>query len=157
MGYLEEMMWVTCYTDASYVFKTKTAAYAFWLKSDKGRVKFSGCCPGWVADSNSAEAYAIYAALKRAVEEWPETDGVLVVSDCDAAIRLCWPWSKDSKSTCLRTVRKLIRSVKSRSGVDIRTRHVKGHQKNSTQSAWLNNWCDEQAGKAAGRKLRSRG
>ena len=65
------MMWVTCYTDASYVYKTNTAAYAFWLKSEMGRVKVAERCPDWVGEANVAEAYAIYAGVKKAIETWP--------------------------------------------------------------------------------------
>lgn len=137
------MIWTTAYTDASHMPTSNSTAYAFWAKSEFGRIKEADRCPKWVRDSVSAEAYAVFMAIDRTLRDWPQVGGILVVSDCEAAIRTAWPWSKPPKNKTLDRIRVLIGELEGK--ICIRTRHVKGHQNNKSVSAWLNNWCDAQA------------
>lgn len=130
--------WVTVYTDASFKPETKWAAWAAWLKCSKGRHKEAFICPPEIRSSFQAEYYSIFMGIRLAVEKF-EPEGVLVVNDCEQAIRSVWPWNTPSDQ--IKIWRKQIDEFRNK-GLEIRTKMVKGHQGGRTIQSWLNEWCD---------------
>src|SRR5438309_4046837 len=114
-------MWVTAYTDASYrpISRERRRAeraagipshpggWAVWVRSDLGRIVRNGPCPDFVHDSNSAELYAVYMAVKLTIETWGDgrdshgsdghpdwpVKGIMIHGDC-MAIESFIDWSR---------------------------------------------------------------
>lgn len=139
--------WVTAYTDASFRGDTGVASWAVWLRCPEGRFKKADVCPSKVINSFQAEYYSILQGIKLAIEQY-NPEGVLVVNDCDAAIRATWPWS--SAPDGVLSFRKEIDCIRD-NGLELRTKFVKGHAGGRTVPSWLNEWCDK-ACKEARRK-----
>jgi ribonuclease HI len=138
-------MWVTCYADASYTRKTG-AAWAVWLRSDRGRIVKSGPCPSYVTDSTCAELAAIFAGVFLALRAWPGTRGVLVRSDCQSALALADPAAKLARKHANRTLQQKLRELVAESSIELSFRWVKGHQPATAgTAAWLNRSCDKRA------------
>lgn len=133
-------MWVTCYTDAS--FRPRFGGgWAVWLRCSEGRIVQNGVCPPYVKDANAAELAAIFAGVFLARREWPATTGVLVCSDSIAALQCCALDAPLRKNPALRRLQERLRHIVT--GVELRTKWVKGHLPVSTGTqAWLNNRCD---------------
>lgn len=140
-------MWITIYTDASY--KKGKASYAYWIKSNHGRIKRSGVIKGGAKDITYAEMYAIYKAVKHAAKSWTEIEGVLLNCDNVAAGRSLWPWSKPFKHPELRTLQQKIVTFLSDRDYKIKFKHIKAHAGSKTNvRVWLNEWCDTNAKQA---------
>lgn len=135
---------MTVYTDASFKPETQWAAWAAWLKCSKGRHKDASICPPEIRTSFQAEYYSILMGIKLAVEKF-EPEGILVVNDCEQAIRSVWPWNKVSDQ--ITTWREQIDEIREK-GIQIRTKMVKGHAGGKTVQSWLNEWCDKACKKA---------
>jgi len=136
-------MWVTAYVDAS--FKEK-GTWAVWLRSESGRIVEHGQCPVEVWDNIRAEFYAAIKAVEIAVERWPHTTGVLIVSDCQTVVDYTPHLAEDARGD-LRTLQRQIR--KALGGRFVRTKKIKGHQDpRRGVGAYLNNQVDKLAGNA---------
>ena len=122
-------MWVTAYTDASYRPDTNTGSWAVWIRSVSGRVKESGICPKKVKDSFQAEYFSMLMGVKVALKSWKNIEGILLVNDCQGAIRSIWPWSPTQKT--ILWMREELDALR-KDGHEIRTKHVKGHQRKGT-------------------------
>jgi ribonuclease HI len=93
---------------------------------------------------------AIYAGIYRVATRWPQTEAILVRSDCQTALI----WMRKSKRSQLRPegAKRLLGKIetlqqKNPSGLRLIPRWVKGHQRGSKTDAWLNNKVDELARK----------
>jgi ribonuclease HI len=138
-------MWVTLYTDASY--KNDKGRWAFWAKSDQGRMVVNGDCPDHIKDSHAAEAYAIYKGLKAILDIHTGVVGVHINSDCLSLKNAFFPWGKASKNMIVSSIQKETKELIKSYGIKIRFSHVKAHQLGTDVRTYLNNACDTMAGK----------
>lgn len=136
-------MWVTLYTDAS--FRTK-GGWGIWLRSAKGRIVKSGECPGIIDDSAAAEMYAALKGIEICLENWIETKGIQVNSDCLMVVNGLYPWSKPIHRISIRVIQDRIREILNTKGVRVRCKHVKGHSGTGNTRSWLNDRVDKLAG-----------
>lgn len=143
-------MRVTIYTDAS---RNDLCAWAFWARSDAGRIIENGLCPDDIQTVNEAEMFAILYAINAVRQDWPHTNRVLVKADNQHAIRLYEDLNKLSKveteARMQRAFWELTKDLKR-----VRVEWVKAHTKKDTMQAYLNKQCDYLAKKARKRKER---
>lgn len=145
-------MWVTCYVDASFS-RGQGGAWGVWLRSARGRVVRHGLCPDYVRDSTAAELAAVYAGVYLAQRTWPETRGVLVCSDCQAALQWAQPGGPHARRGARRVQEKL-HALVSDLDIAIQCKWVKGHQPaRSSTAAYLNHHCDRMAVRARRQKV----
>jgi ribonuclease HI len=142
-------VWVTVYTDASFVRRPRSSGWAAWLKSERGRIVKSGPGPDYIATSNEAEMAAIYAGVYLALRAWGDAvRGILVCSDCQSAMAHLAGEASSKRPGTARLAAKF-RELLAGRNVVLRWRWVKGHQrKDSSRPAWLNVACDRLAGEA---------
>jgi len=153
--------YVTLYTDASW--QTDHGSWAFWAKSDHGRLTLSGMLPKDITDIFQGEIYAMCQGMHRALKRWPNTKGFYINCDNKDAMRFLEdpymekrPSGKAYHEVALRLKKSFDKMVFENpedeifqvKKIDISFRHVKGHKnpKNSIRY-WLNNWCDKEARK----------
>ncbi len=140
-------MWVTLYTDASFETRSRAAAWAFWARSELGRVIRSGVCPPYCTNSTHAEAAAILAGIYLALKQWRnEIEGILVRSDAKGALEVFKYGAPEPKDEVLLKFHRKARQILEPQGVKIRIKWVKGHRSRETGvDAWLNAECDKMA------------
>lgn len=137
-------MWITIYTDASY--KKGIASYAYWIRSNHGKIKHTDVIKAKTKDITYAELYAISRAIKHATKSWPGITGIRI--NCDNLIvgKSLWPWSPKFKDTQLRQLQKNTQNYIKNRKYRVIFKHIKAHQNSKKCSrAWLNNWCDTNA------------
>jgi len=129
-------MTVTLFTDAS--AQGEKCGYAYWARSEKGRIKRSGLCPSIIeADANHGELFAIIVGIRDLRHLWPETDVVIVRTDSRYAIRRI-----QKKQGSVHP--DLIKSFDSVSkGVKVIPTWIKGHRPVRSKKTYINNWCDK--------------
>lgn len=127
-------LYVTVFCDASFCPMTHAAGYGGWVKhgAEGATLRVSGPVQG-VTKSSDAESEAIMATLLRAKHEGVEFHGkrVIIQTDCTSAIRAL------ENSEELRWLYVL--------AVDVRFKHVKGHQGYKCKRSSVNTWCDHAA------------
>ncbi len=139
-------MLTTLYCDASFCPHTRVGGWAVWLRSELGRHVESGPTPDYCRFSNHAELAAIYAGIYRAATKWPETEAVLVRSDCTTALH----WMEGRYRPRSDAGRRLVERIqKIQDGHDVRliSRWVKGHREGAGVDVWLNRRVDQMAKK----------
>lgn len=137
--------YITINTDASLCHRSNVGAWACHIVFDGFRIRKSGVfkkCPG---DSTHAEAMAIgnalYYLIKCAKQVVPP-DTIVINCDNKGVKNYILNRIEAAKVfDLLKTVKDIYQQPK------ISFRHVKGHSKGDTPRKYLNNWCDEQAGK----------
>lgn len=137
-------MWVTLYTDASF---RSTGGWGIWLRSEKGRIVKSGECPATVDDSAAAEMFAAYVGIKICLEQWPDTRGIQVNSDCLMVVNALYPWSHPIRRKSIRSIQETIRDLLRTKDVRVRCKHVKAHSGTGNTRFWLNDRVDKLAGR----------
>jgi ribonuclease HI len=153
---------VTLYADATFrdscrglplTEKQRRAAYAFWLRSDDGRLTEYKVCPAEVCDINQAEIYAICQGMFMAMKKWPDTKGFYITSDSRHALRRLEkaPATLTKKGKPVHDVEQRLKkkfdSMVAEYKVELIFRWVRGHGGGHSTPSWLNEWCD-----SAGRK-----
>lgn len=143
--------WVTVYTDASVLSSTE-ASCAIWFKSNNIREQFTwkSQYKGW--NIFDAEMFSILVALDFVDSLHREglvtVEGVVIKNDNKHVVESFWPtnrnrrkqnWGNLKKKDRILLFKKII-SYEER--FQIRTMWIKGHQRNGSVQAWLNNWCD---------------
>ncbi len=141
----------TIYTDASFDVNTGRGAYAYYIKTSKGRAQADGPASN-LENSNHAEMLAIYKAVEDALTRWPELKGLFVNTDSLACCEVIWPFHKTRGRGNTREVHESL--VKLVNGRWIRAKHVKGHTGRGDVRSYLNRKVDHFAGKTM-RKNRS--
>lgn len=141
-------MLTTLYCDASFCPHTNAGGWGVWLRSDRGRIVRGGKCPDYVRHPYEAELTAIFAGIWLAKKQWPETETVLVRSDCRDALALVQGTDptydpdagrhRGSRALCAK-----IRELRQATGLRTIQRWVKGHQAGDDPPAWLNRTVDE--------------
>lgn len=151
--------YVTIYTDASWC--KDHGSWAFWCKSDYGRLTLSGILPTDIEDIFQGEVYAICQGIYKALKNWPNIKGFYINSDNRDAMRFledpyreARPSGKLYSPVSLRLKKSFDKMIFENpedeimlvKKMDMNFRHVKGHQ-NSKRGVryWLNNWCDKEA------------
>lgn len=149
-------MWVTCYTDASWHPDNKVGGWAYALVSNRGRHSKSGRCPKWVKCSNTAEFSAIVAGIYRALREWDDVEGVSIHTDSQIAITYLrfYPYGvpENLKRKDWLGLRRKLWEIIEEHAIKVKFTHVKGHQRNCTVKAYMNNKVDDMSRKARTRK-----
>lgn len=147
------LYWATLYTDGSYAHG-QGGSYAFRVRHNLPpiRIEESGQLPD-CKDANLAEATAILRGVERILSTYERVDGIGVNTDSQTAISLlkfkARPHRRDDFRAVQRAFRALLDRKEQEQGfpVKIRMKWVKGHQNSRDTRAWLNNRCDELAGK----------
>ena len=138
-------MWVTCYTDASFVPR-RGARWAVWLRCDNGRLRRSGACPDTIKTSTNAELAAIAAGIQLALRTWGDTIDVIDVrSDCRAALAIAEGTGRARSVTAQQLHDRIHRQLR-KHDVELKVGWVKAHQPSgASRAAFLNNQCDAMA------------
>lgn len=140
-------MWVTIYTDASWMPDKKEGGWGFWAKSNLGRITKHGKLPKWVTCNNTAEMAAIITGVEEVFKEWgSEVSGILICTDSEVSmVYLKYrPNGTDSlKRKDWLPIREGLYKLLDDHKCKMKIRHVKGHQSANTKQAWLNNKVDQ--------------
>lgn len=139
-------MLATIYTDASY--KDGLGAGAAWIRSDNGRLTIRKRFKS--PDPTHAEGIMIFYAIRYTLETWDDISVVFVNTDSLVFCHYLWDFHKTepTREDLVKGV-DMIRDLCEQHGVELRIKHVKGHQSpNKSGRAWLNNWCDAEARQA---------
>lgn len=141
---------MTINTDASFDPETKTAGWAYWIKSHDQLFKDSGYM-GRVDNPSIAELVTIGKAVDKVREfvqsEWGENfpeDQIKLYINTDST------WSISAIEGRFRKSKHMsfVRAIQHKLGdFDIEARHVKAHKHTETARHWVNDWCDKQAKK----------
>lgn len=135
-------MWVTLYTDASY-HSESGGGWGIWAKSERGRLIQSGHCPDLVTESILAEMWAIVEGIQEIKKEWGEgLTGIHVKTDCQGAVAALKYRAKPCRRDDMRLIQEKVRELLD-PDIRIMVRWVKGHQKNKSTQAWINNRVDQ--------------
>jgi len=137
---------VTAYTDASF---SDRGGWAIWLRSERGRIVRHGSCPETVTDALLAELWAIKEALRIAVESWPETETVLINSDCLAATNALESRNYFKREEAA-VLQEDILAFAFAKYLTLRFKHVKGHTGSNDVRSYLNRRCDLMSRRARG-------
>lgn len=145
--------YVTINTDASYHSQFQLGAFAFWIKSDYGKITHCGVLKNKISNSNSkgateAEIQCIINAfyiLK--LQKWEGIFKVIVNTDSLNAIRIFQDDKVGIKKYNLKwggLFRDKFNKIKPTKCL-IEFRHVPAHKNTDTPKAFINDWCDKQA------------
>lgn len=135
-------MWVTLYTDASYSLRAG-GGWAFWARSDRGRLVDHGMCPDFVTDPNMAEMWAIKQGVEGILDAWgPGVQGIHTKTDSQTAISVLKYRARTPRRKAYRRLQDLVRELLD-PDTKMKMSWVKSHQKSDDIQAWLNNKVDE--------------
>jgi ribonuclease HI len=137
--------WVTLYTDAS--FKNGQGSWACWIRSGKGRIVKNGPCPKEIQTSNQAELYAVFKALEIIKEELPKTVGIYLNSDSQLVCEKSLVGTSEVQGASKKW-QKAIHSILIDQNWELKTKHIKAHQKVQCTRTFINNKVDELARQA---------
>lgn len=138
-------MFVTAYTDASF---NQHGGWAVWLRSERGRVIRQGVCPSQVTDSFLAELWAIKQALEIAITEWPDTERVLINTDCLALVDALQPGAAYISREEAATIQEEIWAFAFAKYLTLHLKHVKAHTNGSDVRSYINRAVDQKSRKA---------
>lgn len=136
-------MLVTLYTDGS--FRLHIGGWAFWARSEMGRIIRSGKCPEYVVDALGAEFCAVYCGIYRVIQAWPQTSTILVRSDCKGVEDPDRPTLKHEAARRLHQLTKQTLGARR-----VIYRWVKGHRGGSVVDAYINRQVDLLASEITG-------
>ncbi len=136
----------TIYTDASFDVNTGRGAYAYYIKTSKGKAQADGPASD-LENSNHAEMLAIYKAVEDALNRWPDLKGLFVNTDSLACCHIIWPFYKGGRRNKGNTGEVYRSLVKLINGRWIRAKHVKAHTGGGDVRSYLNRKVDHFAGK----------
>lgn len=146
-------MIVTINTDASFNAKHQIGSYAFWIKSDMGRVQQSGLLRRQVSRPEIAEFRCIINAIHvLGLQNWKDIKKIIINTDCLNVIHLLkkdrkniQKYSLASWGSYLTTVfYEMIRKQKL-DKIPIEYRHVQSHVNITDKKTFVNDWCDKAA------------
>jgi ribonuclease HI len=146
-------MTVTINTDASFSAHQNRGTYAFWIRSNEGKISRSGILRGYCKRAEVAEFKCIINALHSLIHsEWKDIERIVINTDCLNVIHLLNDHRKAIRRYRLRSwgepLVKKFKEIKgesrlSRNAIDIR--HVKAHVSTESPRQWVNDWCDTNA------------
>lgn len=146
-------MLITIIADASFCHDTGAAGYGFWIASQRGKEGGGGQIAHPVNNNNTAEMMALVNGLHHAIKEnyVQQSDTVLLQTDCMAAI-LAFEHKRNSITDDEIKVVEYLEQLKIAFKLDLKYRHVKGHTDGSQPRLYVNNICDQVAGKHMAKK-----
>ena len=135
---------VTAFSDASFCDQTKAAAWAGWVKSDRGRVYKGGVIRTSVVNCNEAEFCALANTLALAEKSGLVEIGDRMIAQTDnSRVQLVLAGTASLRLTqCEREVVKWVRNLVKRLSLHFDVRHVKGHLGTVTPRNAVNTVCD---------------
>jgi ribonuclease HI len=145
----------TINTDASYHREFELGAFAFWIKSDYGKITQCGPLRNRITNKNGkgpteAEVQCIINAfylLKKA--NYPAFHTIIVNTDSLNSIAILTNDKVEIKKWGLQwgnTFRDAFNSLKPKN-CNIEFRHIRAHKHTNTPKNFINDWCDKQAKK----------
>lgn len=151
-------MLVTINTDASFYPEQKIGGYAIWIASNNGKVKCAAGFKDTLQTPHDAEFKCIINALHLlkkqnwiVTEIYINTDSSTVINTIeDEKVAAKAPqYGKDNLKAYHAIIKQL--GVK-----NVSLRHVKGHLHTKTARHFVNQWCDDNAKKAARKILKEK-
>ena len=163
---------VTLYSDASLCQKTGVAAWAGWVKSDRGTTRAHGVLKAKTTDTTIAEAMAVVNMISVALkqEQLCDQDLLVIVTDNDNVMSVLHGDARRKphrKSAARRRIsveqRRVIAeaanqligeisgaysNILDRHQLVVRWYHVKGHRGTGDKRSAVNHGCDERAKQA---------
>ncbi|KHQ51138.1 reverse transcriptase-like protein [Mameliella alba] len=135
----------TVITDASFCDRTKAAGWAAWVRIDgmAEPIKRYGSFSDAVSTSSEAEKKAALNGIWIAAQ-YGATE-ILLQSDCLAVVHLIDGTTK--KRAPLDQWHRWCASI-GILGLDLKSRHVRGHTSKKDARSHVNRWCDKHANKA---------
>ena len=146
-------MTATITTDASYYSRHKVGAYAFWISTNLFRLCKAGPLKGDVCSSHEAEFKSIVNALHTLHQSNCKITHIYINTDSRTTINAI-QFSYDSL-WCKDTL-KAYKSIVALLNAKVTLRHIKAHIHTNTARNWVNDWCDQEAKKAAIKEIQKR-
>lgn len=148
--FVEELMWVTCYTDASWHGSGGVGGIAYWLRSVQGRIVESASCPPEVTCNNTAELAAVLAGVQHALSSWSDVEGIQVNTDSMVVIdylKFGADVNRLRRKDWVASFRTKLYVLLDEKNCKLQIKHVKGHQRPENMRFYLNGRVDALAGK----------
>jgi ribonuclease HI len=148
-------MIITVFTDASFYWRQKVAAYACWAKADGKTVRISGVAKEQLTSANHAEMAAFANGIFLAVRSFaPKVgDRIIIQTDCQDAMSAFGLHPKIKRRKPLEAYQQktvdFVSAEVERCGFKIEARYVKAHNGTGDKRSAVNEWCDAAAKKAA--------
>ena len=133
-------MWVTMYTDASYYDNRKEAGWAYWLKSDKGRIINKGVEKAEC--SNVAELIAALKGIEECIRSWPDTKGISINSDNMSVVQGIYPDGPFYKNENIRLLQLKIQKLAKDSNIQLKSKYVRAHTGRNDSRSYINRRVD---------------
>lgn len=152
---LFESMRVTINTDASYSPDHNIAAYAYWIKSDQGKICKADLFRNTVLTPNEAEFKAIVNSLHELCHtEWTPINYLHINSDSQNCIDILMGHSIPRQENMqrltelsLQYLKRLEERREHKNGKFLVCKHVKAHKGITDKRTYVNNWCDVESRK----------
>jgi ribonuclease HI len=160
----------TVFADASWCPNTKAGGWGCWIKNEFSTNTYSGAFKAPLPCSAAAEFSAAANALHIGIKKGHVARNGLVVmqTDCEKVLMAMSrdyrrEWSAKHRQRCgfpglntaEMTALRALHSLASTANVELRWKHVRGHQGGGNARSWVNERCDSLA-KAAMREARER-
>lgn len=156
-------MIVTINTDASFYEPLKIAAFAYWIKCDKGKLNKRGSFRDNVDNPQVAEFMAITNALHAlSRKKWKDITLIIINTDCLNIIHyLNGDQHKIRRYKIDTNLLSPIKEVYTKylknyfNNIKVQFRHVKAHTKTDDPRSFVNNWCDQAAKLSLGEMIKN--
>ena len=135
---------ITAFSDASFCDRTKAAAWAGWVKSDRGRVYRGGVIRTGVLNSSEAEFCALANTLALAEKGGLVEPGDRMIAQTDNhRVQSVLSGAANFRLTqCEHEVVEWVQNFVTRLSLRLDVRHVKGHRGSVTPRNAVNTVCD---------------
>ena len=135
---------VTAFSDASFCGETKAAAWAGWVKSDRGRIYQGGVIRTRILNSNEAEFCALANTLALAEKGGllEAGDRMIAQTDNRRVQSVLTRAASPHLTQCEQEVVKWVEDLVKRLSLRFHVRHVKGHLGSVTPRNAVNTVCD---------------
>jgi len=154
--YLLNML-VTITTDASFYHEYKVGGYAFWITSQRGRKALAGAFKDDVVSSNDAEFKCVVNSLYQLKALGWEVTQIYVNTDSQAVMNSIEGRHDKLPEYAKATLKQYEDILVKLNNPVVSARHVKAHKHTKTARHWCNQWCDDNARKAAKNKIKKMG
>ena len=140
------MIKATVISDASHCPRLKVGGWAAWVRVDNFRIpiKGYGVIKGNPSDATVAEIYAALNGVWLATQYGAQD--ILLQTDCLAVVNLVKMTAKSER--IIRIWREAIDHAWYRKVKNLDARHVPGHREIHNAATFVQDWCDQHAGKA---------
>lgn len=155
-------MLVTINTDASYSRKYNIGTFAFWIVSNEGRVKASGCFKNVLHNSSQAEMKCICNAIAMLSKTPYKNKVTRIIINTDSMNSIHLFTQNKTAVHKFKLTRKSYNKIADAyfellmthfPGVSIEFHHIKSHKTTNTPSTYVNQRCDDAAKEEMGKKI----